>query len=183
MRQRGFTVLEMMLVVLLMGSAASLVIMSFPAMQQDTAERQLQRFQAQLEFAMDSGMQNDRLLGIRIRPNGWQFQVLQSQAAETRSSVAHSDRWQGYVWQIWQPRQAALGGNVPDNQPLTLRLPPPQEWPPTAEPAADPDILLLPGGEITPFTLIFGEKDDRSEVWLRVDESGAIATSAKGGAP
>jgi prepilin-type N-terminal cleavage/methylation domain-containing protein len=47
-RQRGFTVLEMMLVVLLMGSAASLVIMSFPAMQQDTAERQLQRFQAQL---------------------------------------------------------------------------------------------------------------------------------------
>ena len=105
------------------------------------------------------------------------------QAAETRSSVAHSDRWQGYVWQIWQPRQAALGGQVPDNQPLTLRLPPPQEWPPTAEPAADPDILLLPGGEITPFTLIFGEKDDRSEVWLRVDESGAIATSAKGGAP
>ena len=91
MRQRGFTVLEMMLVVLLMGSAASLVIMSFPAMQQDTAERQLQRFQAQLEFAMDSGMQNDRLLGIQIRPNGWQFQVLQSQAAETRSSVAHSD--------------------------------------------------------------------------------------------
>ncbi|STR41003.1 General secretion pathway protein H [Klebsiella michiganensis] len=77
MRQRGFTVLEMMLVVLLMGSAASLVIMSFPAMQQDTAEQQLQRFQAQLEFAMDSGMQNDRLLGIQIRPNGWQFQVLQ----------------------------------------------------------------------------------------------------------
>jgi general secretion pathway protein H len=156
-RQRGFTVLEMMLVVLLMGSAASLVIMSFPAMQQDTAERQLQRFQAQLGLPWIAVC---KTIGYwdQIRPNGWQFQVLQSQAAETRSSVAHSDRWQGYVWQIWQPRQAALGGQVPDNQPLTLRLPPLQEWPPTAEPAADPDILLLPGGEITPFTLIFGEK-------------------------
>jgi hypothetical protein len=46
-----------------------------------------------------------------------------------------------------------------------------------------PRYFAIAWREITPFTLIFGEKNDRSEVWLRVDESGAIATSAKGGAP
>lgn len=182
MRQRGFTLLEMMLVVLLIGSAASLVMMSFPSMQQSTPDRQLKRFQAQLEFALDTAMQNDQLLGIQVRPEGWQFQMLKRLAAEKRTSDSGSDIWQGYAWQIWQPRQAALGSQIPDDVRLTLRFPHLQPWPRPAESAAEPDILLLPGGEITPFELVFSATDNHPAAWLRVDEAGAVSTSASGGA-
>ncbi|MGL5422658.1 type II secretion system minor pseudopilin GspH [Serratia fonticola] len=182
MRQRGFTLLEMMLVVLLIGSAASLVIMSFPAMQQNNPQLQLKRFQAQLAFAMDAAVQNDQLLGIRVRPDGWQFQMLQRQAAEKRGAVSGSDSWQGYVWQNWQPRQAALGSQMPDDIRLKLHFPDRQEWPRAAESAPEPDILLLPGGEITPFELVFSEAGSQPLVWMRVDDVGAIESSVNGAA-
>ncbi|KEY58927.1 type II secretion system minor pseudopilin GspH [Serratia sp. DD3] len=183
MRQRGFTLLEMMLVVLLIGSAAALVVMSFPAMQQNTPELQLKRFQAQLEFAIDASVQNDQLLGLQIRPDGWQFLMLQRQATAKNASAPGSDIWQGYLWQPWQPRQASLGGQVPDEMPLQLHFPNLQTWPPAAELAVEPDILLLPGGEVTPFELVFSEAGSTPLVWLRVDETGAISSSANEGAP
>ncbi|KFK91781.1 MULTISPECIES: type II secretion system minor pseudopilin GspH [unclassified Serratia (in: enterobacteria)] len=177
MRQRGFTLLEMMLVVLLIGSAASLVMMSFPAAQRNTPQQQLVRFQAQLDFALDDSQQNGRLLGIQVRPDGWEFKLLQRQQPGNSASAAGSDIWQGYFWQTWQPRRSALGSELPDDLQLELQYPGLQEWPPVNAAAAEPDILLLPGGEVTPFTLVFRSKDSSLEAWLRVDEAGVISTS------
>jgi general secretion pathway protein H len=176
--QRGFTLLEMMLVVLLIGSAASLVMMSFPALQQTTPQRQLARFQAQLDFALDDSQQNGQPLGIWLQPAGWQFKILQPQAAkQARVEGKTSDIWQGYAWQSWQPRRAALGGQLPDDMRLELQFPGLQAWPAVKAEAAEPDILLLPGGEITPFKLWFKRTSGGSVAWLQVDNSGVISTS------
>ncbi|MHA7845995.1 type II secretion system minor pseudopilin GspH [Serratia sp. D1N4] len=183
MRQRGFTLLEMMLVVLLIGSAASLVVMSFPAVQQNTPKEQLARFQAQLDFALDDSQQNGRLLGIQVRPDGWEFKLLQRQLPESSASAPGSDVWQGYFWQTWQPRRSALGSELPDDLRLELQFPGLQEWPPANAEAAEPDILLLPGGEVTPFTLVFRRADSDLEAWLRVDDAGVISTSEHEAAP
>ncbi|MFC0228495.1 type II secretion system minor pseudopilin GspH [Serratia aquatilis] len=171
MRQRGFTLLEMMLVVLLIGSAASLVMMSFPAVQQSNPQQQLARFQAQLDFALDDSQQNGQLLGILVRPEGWQFKILRRQQPENAAASSGSDTWQGYVWQEWQPRRGALGGEMPEGMQLELQFPGLEDWP-SAE-ASEPDIMLLPGGEITPFKLLFGP----TGVWLQVDNSGVVSTS------
>lgn len=183
MRQRGFTLLEMMLVVLLIGSAASLVVMSFPAVQHHTPQQQLARFQAQLEFALDDSQQNGRLLGIQVRPDGWEFKLLQRQQAKEGAAPPGSDIWQGYFWQTWQPRRAALGSELPDDLRLELQFPALQEWPPANAAAAEPDILLLPGGEVTPFTLVFRQAGSGAQAWLRVDDAGAISISEHEAAP
>ncbi|WP_045784878.1 type II secretion system minor pseudopilin GspH [Chania multitudinisentens] len=172
-----------MLVVLLIGSAASLVMMSFPAVQQNTPQQQLERFQAQLEFALDDSQQNGQLLGIQVRPEGWLFQILQRRPPESSELPRGSDIWQGYFWQQWQPRRAALGSELPEGMFLELQFPGMQEWPPANAAAAEPDILLLPGGEITPFELVFSQVGNGPKVWLRVDEAGVISTSKHESAP
>lgn len=167
----------MMLVVLLIGSAASLVMMSFPAARQNNAIHQLARFQAQLEFAQDDGQQSGRLLGILVRPDGWRFQILQRRRTDQDTPQRGSDLWHGYFWQEWQPRRAALTAQLADGVRLELQLPDRQDWPRAAEPEQEPDILLLPGGEITPFQLRFQDDTGHAVAWLRVDDAGVITTS------
>ncbi|MNE91784.1 hypothetical protein D3C80_1894380 [compost metagenome] len=71
---------------------------------------------------------------------------------------------------------------MPDDIRLKLHFPDRQEWPRAAESAPEPDILLLPGGEVTPFELVFSEAGSQPLVWLRVDAAGAIDSSANGAA-
>lgn len=171
-----------MLVVLVIGSAASLVMMALPNTSQENAQRQLARFQAQFEVALDASRQRGAVLGVRVRPDAWQFyQLLQQQptAAATRQA---NDRWQGYIWQIWHPRRTALSANMPENIRLDLHLEDPQAWPPAADAAPMPDILILPGGEITPFTLTFRAENAALAIWLRIDEHGTMTTSLGSGA-
>jgi general secretion pathway protein H len=169
--------LEMMLVVLLIGSAASMVMMSFPAVEQKTPPQQLARFQAQLIFALDDSQQNGRVLGVQVRPDGWQFKILQRQQSEGRASPPSSYIWQGYAWQEWQPRRAVLGGELPDGLRLELQFPGLGAWLPTNAVANEPEIILLPGGEITPFKLIFRPVAGGPEAWLQVDQAGVISVS------
>ena len=76
MSQRGFTILEMMLILLLMGITSGLVLMSFPDSAQNHLQQQRERLQAQLDYALDRNLQDGLLMGIRIRSDGWKFKVL-----------------------------------------------------------------------------------------------------------
>ncbi|MEG0868831.1 MAG: type II secretion system minor pseudopilin GspH [Hafnia sp.] len=180
MKQRGFTLLEMMLVVLLMGSAASLVVMSFPPAQKNSLQQQLERFQAQLDFALDASQQNGQLLGIQVGPGGWEYKILRPQPSGNDVLMLGADVWQGFVWQTWLPGRTALGGKLSDDARLELQFAGLQKWPRENARAAEPDILLLPGGEVTPFTLLFRQAGSDTVVWLRVDNTGAIDTSEEG---
>ncbi|WP_375055059.1 type II secretion system minor pseudopilin GspH [Zobellella sp. DQSA1] len=182
MRQGGFTLLEMMLVLLLIGSAASLVMMSFPTEPQAQAHRQLARFQAQLAFAMEESRQHGLVLGILVRPEGWRFRVLRQQPQGGAAVLPASDRWQGYLWQEWRPGRAHLG--IPEGQEVRLELlrEDQKTWPSNAGTAPDPDILLLPGGEITTFRLHFHVQNAVTPAWLQVDGNGQITSSQDAGA-
>lgn len=168
---RGFTLLEMMLVVLLIGSAASLVMMSFPADRREDAAYQLARFQAQLDFAVDNSQLHEQLLGISIYPDRWQFNVLQRRQTAQSDSGDGDDVWRGYRWQPWQPRRLAASAQLPAAVRLELHLRD------TGEGDKQPAILILPGGEITPFTLVFHNAQQGISSWLQVDDSGRISTS------
>ncbi len=77
MSQRGFTLLEMMLVLLLIGVSASMVLLAFPSARPQEATQILARFQAQLDFVRERGQQTGQLFGIIIHPERWQFMRLQ----------------------------------------------------------------------------------------------------------
>ena len=81
MSQRGFTLLEMMLVLLLIGVSASMVLLAFPSARTQEATQILARFQAQLDFVRERGQQTgqqsqdtkpigQRLAGSPDQPEG-----------------------------------------------------------------------------------------------------------------
>lgn len=77
MRQRGFTLLEMMLILLLIGVSAGMVMLAFPASRDDSAAQALARFEAQLRFVQQRGLQTGQFFGASVHPDRWQFLVLQ----------------------------------------------------------------------------------------------------------
>ncbi|MEO2228683.1 type II secretion system minor pseudopilin GspH [Escherichia coli] len=174
MKQYGFTLLELMLVTLLIGSVTSLVLMSFPVPPQEKLQRQRDRLQAQLEFALDTSQQDGVVLGLQVKPQSWEFKFLQRQQPERNTPVTGSDIWQSYVWQTWQTRRAAMGGKLPDGISLELQLQGLQKWLPANDKEAEPEILLLPSGEATQFTLLFRLIGSEVVVGLRGYEDGVI---------
>ena len=102
MSQRGFTLLEMMLVLLLIGVSASMVLLAFPSARTQEATQILARFQAQLDFVRERGQQTGQLFGIIIHPERWQFMRLQP--ADDSAPAAADDRTRHH------------GGNPPAGQ-------------------------------------------------------------------
>ncbi|KFX04706.1 type II secretion protein H [Pectobacterium betavasculorum] len=179
-KQRGFTLLEMMLVVLLAGIAASMVVMAFPPQRQNDSAWQLARFQAQLEFAAENSQVNEYMLGVRIYPDRWQFYQLQRPATTEGTPIPGNDRWQGYTWQPWQPYRVSTSATLPDALRLELLQADGKKVDKTQS-GDDPDILILPGGEITPFRLAFKSENKALSNWLQVDANGRFVTSMSQG--
>ena len=91
MRQRGFTLLEMMLILLLIGVSAGMVMLAFPASRDDSAAQALARFEAQLRFVQQRGLQTGQFFGASVHPDRWQFLVLQPR--ESNDPPPAGDDW------------------------------------------------------------------------------------------
>ncbi|MFH7089314.1 type II secretion system minor pseudopilin GspH [Klebsiella pneumoniae] len=114
MSQRGFTLLEMMLVLLLIGVSASMVLLAFPSARTQEATQILARFQAQLDFVRERGQQTGQLFGIIIHPERWQFMRLQP--ADDSAPAAADDRWGQRAVAAAAGRTRHHGGNPPAGQ-------------------------------------------------------------------
>lgn len=163
----GFTLLEVMLVLLLMGLTAGYVVFNaFGSSQSDQLKQEVKRMQVLTDMASDYAVMNQQQLGIRIEPrDGIYYFVF----------LDDDDRWQRLdaekVYQEHQlPEPFFMSLNLDDlpwNQDQQLfdrdvfdeqfslddadievgddaqkRLPPPQ-------------IMIMSSGEITPFVLTF----------------------------
>lgn len=168
MRQRGFTLLEMMLVVLLAGVSATLVMMAFPQQKPRDAQWQMARFRAQLERAVADSQQNDRVLGFYIAPRSWQLAVLEP----TDASVPEAYQWRSDSSLITLPADIRLA--------FTAQWKDGEVDPGVTSTQAPPTLLILPGGEITPFRLEF-QQSEKDSAWLEVDANGAILSASPEG--
>ncbi len=111
MSQRGFTLLEMMLVLLLIGVSASMVLLAFPSARTQEATQILARFQAQLDFVRERGQQTGQLFGIIIHPERWQFMRLQP--ADDSAPAAADDRWGNAQWLPLQAGRVTTAETLP----------------------------------------------------------------------
>lgn len=180
--QQGFTLLEMMLVILLAGVAASLVVMAFPTERQNDSAWQLARFQTQLELASETSQLHEFMLGVRIYPDRWQFYQLQRDALSAVLTGGGDTRWTGYKWRLWQPHRVNPSAVLPDSLRLELlQVNGKKTEKIRGKDDDEPDILILPGGEITPFRLLLQSENKSLSHWLEVDVSGMIRTSLKQG--
>lgn len=169
----------MMLVMLLAGVAASLVVMAFPAERRNDGAWQLARFQTQLALASETSQINEFMLGVRISPDRWQFYQLQRETSSA-TLTGEDERWKGYKWRPWQPRRIDSSIVLPDALRLELLQVDGKKMEKKRS-EDEPDILILPGGEITPFKLLLRSKNKSQLYWLEVDVNGMIRTSLEPG--
>lgn len=169
---RGFTLLEVMLVLLLMGLAAGYVMFNaFGASQSDLLKAQAKRVQVIVDMASDFAVLNQQQLGVRIEEPDREYYFVY---------LDDEDEWQRLegeeIYEPYQlPEQFSLTLNLDDlpwdvedrlfdrdlfDETLSVsdegveigneedkKLPPPQ-------------ILIMSSGEITPFSLMFNYEPD-----------------------
>lgn len=164
-KNRGFTLIEILLVLLLMGLATSYVMFNaFSVDQQDKLKDQARRFQVVVDMASDYAVLNQLQLGIRIEEveNQYLFMVLD----------------EDNKWQLLADNPLYAAHLVPDDFALSLSL---EDFPweeaerlfdreifdetlslddasvdigdDEDKPLPPPQILIMSSGEITPFSL------------------------------
>ncbi len=163
---RGFTLLEVMLVLVVMGLAVSYVVVNANlTSQEDELERHAKRFQVVFDMAADFAVLNQRQLGVRIdiKENQYSFMVLDEEQ----------------LWQPFEDDKVFAAYTLPDDFKMTLSL---DDLPWIEDdslfsdgvfdetlsldedeveigneednPPPPPQILLLSSGDTTPFSLV-----------------------------
>ncbi|WP_162844432.1 type II secretion system minor pseudopilin GspH [Enterobacillus tribolii] len=145
----GFTLLEMMLVLLLLSLGAMMVVANWPGAQY-RAGQEGQRLAERLNGLNRQAALSGNAYGLRVGADRWQLKV-----------------WRAQGWQDLTLPGAGAGQTLPDGWRLRLIAP-------GAEAAGNaPQVLLLPGGEITPFRLRY-VYNDRLMAEIAPDEDGVI---------
>ncbi|GGD00108.1 GspH/FimT family pseudopilin [Aquisalinus flavus] len=149
-RQRGMTLVEVLVVVVILGLVAGVVVMTLPS-EEDTARIEAFGFASQVKVAQELAVTRGEIVGLRMeetrysfvayRADGWTSLVLpgaggpeHSLAAETRSSLLLDS----------EPATGTAGGTRPFSLARESDQPPPQ-----------PDLVFLPTGAAPPFTAMF----------------------------
>lgn len=183
--QQGFTLLEVMLVLLLMGMISVGVVMTLPSSltSDQSVEWQAQRFSTLLQFAEDEAIISGVELGIVFAPenNSYEFTfydykskqwlpVSSKQIAglvELPSSISIEYELSGSVWDEVETEDDDV---FIDDEYLIID----EE---RDARALKPQVYVMSSGEVTPFTLVFSSIDgDRKKEMqtLSVSMSGAI---------
>lgn len=166
LRHAGFTLMEVMLVILLMGLAAAAVTMSIGnSGPQQVLERTAQQFIAATELVLDETVLSGYFVGIVVEKTSYQFVYYK----DSKWHPLEKDR-------ILSEKQMDPGVTlnlVLDGLPLVQEDETDESWfeEPLIEPSAEdkkkhpePQILLLPSGEMSAFELSFIAKTDQGEI-------------------
>lgn len=137
-RHRGFTLLEIMLVIVLIGLTSSLVINQF-----STGRNPLANVSNQLEVTLKNTLeranQKQTLYGLAFAQNGWQLMVYSDNERSEKSSW-HPTK----VSPFTLPEMIAVALEV-ERKKITLAA--------RLTPDMEPQIWIFPGGETTLFTV------------------------------
>jgi general secretion pathway protein H len=135
---RGFTLLELMLVILVMGMLAVTVSLALPDSAQRNLERDARTLRGQVALAVDQAIYRNRDYGVWIGPDRYRFY-----------------RREGETW------QAVEAGSSLDSKLLSeatqLRLRMGGQWLDGESDA--PQILIVSDGQVTPFELALSHPD------------------------
>lgn len=167
-RARGFTLLEVMLVLLLVGILASAVVINFSGNSpEQRLEKEVLRFSQVFQFIADSAQLRQQEWGLVVAAGQYAFVYYQADG-----------------WQWAQQPAAAKAYTLPEGITLTVELEglPGEEqsllsqleWeyadeglatsPEASSPPPLPQVFILSSGEVSPFRLTFSTEQSLSSV-------------------
>lgn len=197
-RQGGFTLIEIMLVVVIIGCGVGIAILSLPGVGSQGKVQDLrsesERLLATLQLASEQSVLEGRTLGLRVDEHGYQFLIRRTKTsadAETSSTAAPLDQgldWDNLEWVPYAQNKFPAKRDYGDTLSLSLTVGGLQleteesrlvssdrDWGVLPEgQQADPQILFLPGGEVTPFALTLASSEAEADQTrqIRADELG-----------
>jgi general secretion pathway protein H len=158
--QRGFSLLELLVVVLIAGLMAALVALSFGNLGAVRPEDELRQLADRIALAHEEATLSGRVLGLRATADGFEFVELRIAADERQAK--------------WQAVEAdRLLAPVAYAAPLAFTLEV-DGAPARPDDATAPSVLLLPDGELTPFSMLLRASDDAA-ARLRGEADGRLS--------
>ncbi|MFC1507938.1 type II secretion system minor pseudopilin GspH [Pseudomonadota bacterium] len=175
-RAAGFTLIEILLVLVLLATSAVAVVMTLPESKEDKVKEEAARFHHLVQLLGEDALLNGIDYGIRIERHRYQFLELTSKdwqpIAESRffTDVEVGDdidlrvEMGGYSWQdkdrLFKP------GSLFDEDLFAEQT--------DKDKIKPPQIVVMASGEYTPFTLAF-EVDGVNRFWrIQADELGQL---------
>ncbi|MCU6664406.1 type II secretion system minor pseudopilin GspH [Silvania hatchlandensis] len=138
-KQRGFTLLEIILALVIFASCAMMVVSTIPS--RSGADIFGQQLKAVIEYGSDRAVMDGNIVGLTITTDKYQLMTLDEKNGE-RS------------WAPLVQRRITTEGRFPEEMHVSLS---PQRLATT--PGAEPQIVFLPDGEMSRFTLTLQSAD------------------------
>ena len=141
LNKRGFTLLEVMVVVLIIGITLSIGVLSLGDRQEDLIEEEGRRLSALIKLASDEAVMNGEELGLLLDEESYLF-----------------SRLEGEEWRPMAEDRQFRERKLPEGMTLELELDERQVI--LDEGEAQPRIFILSSGELTPFLLTLQSADE-----------------------
>lgn len=191
----GFTLLEVMLVLVIMGLAASAIVMNYGgANHLDDVKKQSQRFEVVFNMASDFAVLNQQTLGLRIEADKNTYHFLRLDDEQQWQLLTEDPTFAEFTL----PEEMTLAlklddlpwdtdDNLFDNKVFDEELSVSndgvdigQEEEKKPKP---PQVLVLSSGDITPFSLVFGFEPEfgrEQAVYFRINGEDSIPLTREG---
>lgn len=150
----GFTLIEVMVVVVIMSIMIGTVALTFPNSNNDLLKEDADRFIALVSLAQDEAILQSRSLAIAIDDEGYSF------------FRREDKQWSPFQEEPFKARK--LSGLVTSElylEGISIKL--------KASQKTKAQIVIYPSGEVTPFTYSFGYKN-KSNVTIAFDGGGDV---------
>ncbi|MEJ2766440.1 type II secretion system minor pseudopilin GspH [Photobacterium sp. MCCC 1A19761] len=175
-RAAGFTLIELMLVLVLLATSAVAVIATFPEKQEDRVKEEATRFHHLVQLLGEDALLNGLDYGIRVERGSYQFLQLTGQQWKPLESSRYFTRVEmdddirlrveigSYSWQdkdrLFKP------GSLFDEDLFAEQT--------DKDKVKPPQVVVMASGEYTPFTLEF-EVTGENQFWrVQADEIGQL---------
>ncbi len=152
--QRGFTLIEIMVVVVIISILMGAVALSFPKTEDDLLKENANRFVALVSLMQDEAVLQSRDMAIGVFDSGYKFYSRESGA------------WVNYSDAPFIAR--TLKGNIKSDlylEGIAIKL--------KNQSKTSPQIVILSSGEVTPFTYFLGEAET-SNITIKVNAIGMV---------
>lgn len=155
--EKGFTLLEILVVVIIVGVVSTLVVLSAANNAPQHLRTETEKLQQVMQLAADSSLYQKKMLGLTFCQNGYFFLYYDTTTGQwitiNTKPLNHQNLPQGITLSLMQDGQSS----------------PLQEQCPTS-----PQILFFPSGEITPFTLTIAFSSLKNEEALTTNGLSSI---------